>query len=194
MTEYRIGERNRKFWIERRTGGDWIIMHERDGVPRYFDSLADARSWVATIKRGVVYHDAEDALSDPLIPAHIKPRTAEMWSFLLVNALRCLTEEQMAGLCIDLYVRSANWQYIDARIKEHKKHSAEDAPNLAQDERKAEDDTSDGIKTLEWFKERVGRSIENTKCGWNIPIHNQWQAQVAHDSQAQYDVRYADPR
>jgi hypothetical protein len=64
MTEYRIVELNRRFHIEKLAKGNswdsWIALNEPH-VPRYFDSLADARSWVATIKRGVVYHDAEDA-------------------------------------------------------------------------------------------------------------------------------------
>jgi hypothetical protein len=84
MTEYRIGERDRRFWIEVKSNKVWVSLNQT-GVPRFFDSLADARSWVATIKRGVVYHDAEDA------------------------------------------------------------------PNLAQDERKAEDDTSDGGISSEWL-------------------------------------------
>jgi hypothetical protein len=60
MSEYRIGERDRRFWIEVKSNKAWVSLNQT-GVPRYFDSLADARSWVATIKRGVVYHDAEDA-------------------------------------------------------------------------------------------------------------------------------------
>jgi hypothetical protein len=58
MSEYRIGERDRRFWIEVKSNKAWVSLNQT-GVPRYFDSLADARSWVATIKRGVVYHDAE---------------------------------------------------------------------------------------------------------------------------------------
>jgi hypothetical protein len=60
MTEYRIVEANRMYHIEVNHGKEWSHV-TLIGVPRYFDSLADARSWVATIKRGVVYHDAEDA-------------------------------------------------------------------------------------------------------------------------------------
>jgi hypothetical protein len=60
MTEYRIVELNRMFSIEVKKGKEWGDLNLY-GVPRFFDSLADARSWVATIKRGVVYHDAEDA-------------------------------------------------------------------------------------------------------------------------------------
>jgi hypothetical protein len=61
MSEYRIGEMNNSFWIEHTDRhGNWHRISET-GVPRFFETLADARSWVATIKRGVVYHDAEDA-------------------------------------------------------------------------------------------------------------------------------------
>ena len=60
MTEYRIAEHNRRFYIEYLDDKFWRINDEKN-VPKFFDSLADARSWVATIKRGVVYHDAEDA-------------------------------------------------------------------------------------------------------------------------------------
>lgn len=47
--------------------------------------------------------------------------SGEMWSFLLVNALRCLTEEQRAGLCFDLYSRSELTESIDKRIFDLKK-------------------------------------------------------------------------
>ena len=61
IVQYRIGEMNNSFWIEHTDRhGNWHRISE-SGVPRFFDSLADARSWVATIKRGVVYHDAEGA-------------------------------------------------------------------------------------------------------------------------------------
>jgi hypothetical protein len=62
MTEYRIAEEHNRFSIQvSKNGKDWHELHPTPHVPRFFDSLADARSWVATIKRGVVYHDAEDA-------------------------------------------------------------------------------------------------------------------------------------
>jgi hypothetical protein len=60
MSEYRIAEEHRRFWIEVKSNKAWVSLNQT-GVPRYFETLADARSWVATIKRGVVYHDAEDA-------------------------------------------------------------------------------------------------------------------------------------
>jgi hypothetical protein len=60
MTEYRIVEAYRKIWIEKQTSGGAWLPYDNKHVPRFFDSLADARSWVTTIKRGVVYHDAEE--------------------------------------------------------------------------------------------------------------------------------------
>jgi hypothetical protein len=60
MTEYRIAEQYRRFHIEvRHDGKEWRDLSAIPHVPRFFDTLQDARSWVATIKRGVVYHDAE---------------------------------------------------------------------------------------------------------------------------------------
>jgi hypothetical protein len=57
-TEYRIAEEHNRFRIQYSNGMVWHDLNQPH-VPRFFDSLADARSWVATIKRGVVYHDAE---------------------------------------------------------------------------------------------------------------------------------------
>jgi hypothetical protein len=127
MTEYRIVEHHRKFWIEEQLVNKSWTPVSYTHVPRYFDSIADARSWVATIKRGVVYHDAEDA------------------------------------------------------------------PNLAQDERKAEDDTSDGIKPLEWFEERIDDTIiqiETTKnTAW---ISDYGIAKAFHRFQTERGYRYKD--
>lgn len=47
----------------------------------------------------------------------LQPFTGEMWSFLLVNALRYLTEEQRAGLCFDLYCRNELTESIDEKIE-----------------------------------------------------------------------------
>jgi len=46
--------------------------------------------------------------------------SGEMWSFLLVNALRCLNEDQRAGLCFDLYSRNELTESIDERISKLK--------------------------------------------------------------------------
>jgi hypothetical protein len=57
-TEYRIAEEHNRFRIQHSNGWEWNDLN-LPHVPRYFDSLADARFWVATIKKGVVYHSAE---------------------------------------------------------------------------------------------------------------------------------------
>lgn len=49
-----------------------------------------------------------------------QPFTGDMWAFLLVNALRCLTEEQRAGLCFDLYSRSELTDSLDKNIQQLK--------------------------------------------------------------------------
>jgi hypothetical protein len=124
MTEYRIVELHRRFHIEQKTGKEWHDVRF-ENVPRFFNSLADARSWVATIKKGVVYHDAEDA------------------------------------------------------------------PNLAQDERKAEDDTSDGIKPLRWFYERLGTSIRQDHA---LYLKDKGHCIDCRDRQERFGYKYSDPR
>ena len=60
MTEYRIAEQNGEIWIEEsKDGKNWHTVQIHN-VPRYHATVADARAWVATIKRGVVYHSAEE--------------------------------------------------------------------------------------------------------------------------------------
>ncbi len=56
----------------------------------------------------------------PILDKKIKPFTGDMWQFLLVNALRHLTEEQRAGLCFDLYCRSEIKELIDGKIQDVK--------------------------------------------------------------------------
>jgi hypothetical protein len=130
-TEYRIAEEHRRFSIQvSKNGKDWHELHPTPHIPRFFDTLQDARSWVATIKRGVVYHDAEDA------------------------------------------------------------------PNLPVGERKAEDDTSDGIKPLEWFLARIGKSVLRTHNGICFPISvdSEEDAIRRYVNQKSIGNRYSDPR
>jgi len=54
--------------------------------------------------------------------------SGEMWSYLLVNALRCLTEEQRAGLCFDLYCRNAMTETIDKKIDQLKQERSVKPP------------------------------------------------------------------
>ena len=125
MTEYRIAEIHRRFHIEYRDDKVWKVYDEVR-IPRFFDSLADARSWVATIKRGVVYHDAEDA------------------------------------------------------------------SNLAQDERKAEDDTSGVIKRLLWFDERIGAEVMNQHKD-KILVKSDEHAKHLYNLERKGLYRYSDP-
>jgi len=214
MTEHRIAEYNRKFWIERRISGAWIIRDERDGVPKYFDSLADARSWVATIKRGVVYHDAEDAGRQWFVDRVGKMIRHRGHTFKI-------TDNPHANRLYDASVLFGH-EYTDP---------LEDAPNLAQDERKAEseprvwdeweqhdvskisdalkesetrngirvynftlkDDTSDGIKPLEWFEARIDDTIVELRTFNNlVQIKDHIIAKAYHRLQVQAGYRYKD--
>jgi hypothetical protein len=129
MRKYRIAEAFRQYYIEASDSGDkWVDAYLLiPKVPRFFDSLADARSWVATIKRGVVYHDAEDA------------------------------------------------------------------PNLAQDERKAEDDTSGLIKRLLWFDERIGLEVMNQHKD-KILVKSDEHAKHLYNLERKGLYQYSDPR
>jgi hypothetical protein len=154
MTEYRIVELHRKFWIEEQfLNKSWTPVSYTH-VPRFFDSLADARSWVATIKKGVVYHDAE---APPLSESNLQWECAR------------------------------DFRIFSDRLS----HDAEDAPNLAQYERKAEDDTSDGIKPLWWFYERLGTSIRQDHA---LYLKDKGHCSDCHERQERFGYKYSDPR
>jgi hypothetical protein len=128
ITEYRIAEQYRRFHIEvRHDGKEWRDLSAIPHVPRFFDTLQDARAWVATIKRGVVYHDAEDA------------------------------------------------------------------PNLAQDERKAEGSTSGVIKRLLWFDERIGLEVMDQHNG-KILVKSDEHAKHLYNLERKGLYQYSDPR
>lgn len=48
------------------------------------------------------------------------PQSNEMHAFLLVNALRLLSDEQQAKLCFDIYLRLENKCFVDQEIKKLK--------------------------------------------------------------------------
>lgn len=52
-----------------------------------------------------------------LIDNPLQPWLGNMYSFLLVNALRSLNEEQRASLCFDLYSRNEQPESIDNKIE-----------------------------------------------------------------------------
>ena len=95
MTEYRIAEIHRRFHIEYRDDKVWKVYDEVR-IPRFFDSLADARSWVATIKRGVVYHDAEDAPNLPVDErkAESGVKVSDEWEQAITSHISTLLRER----------------------------------------------------------------------------------------------------
>ena len=58
---YRIVEENRQIWIERSKDGKSWDMVQYSNVPRYHATVADARSWVETLRKGRIIHSVEDA-------------------------------------------------------------------------------------------------------------------------------------
>jgi hypothetical protein len=104
MTEYRIGERDRRFWIEVKSNKAWVSLNQT-GVPRYFETLADARSWVATIKRGVVYHDAEDAPNLPVDERNAESgnKVSDEWEQAITSHISTLLRERGLVNGIEIY-------------------------------------------------------------------------------------------
>jgi len=70
------------------------------------------RSWAIVKQASNTKETRIDAISGSL-----QPFTGEMLSFLLVNALRYLSEEQRASLCFDLYCRNGLTEVIDDKIE-----------------------------------------------------------------------------
>ena len=97
MSEYRIAEEHNRFSIQvSKNGKDWHELHPTPHIPRFFDSLADARSWVATIKRGVVYHDAEDApnLAQDERKAESGVKVSDEWEQAITSHISTLLRER----------------------------------------------------------------------------------------------------
>jgi hypothetical protein len=94
-TEYRIAEEHNRFRIQYSNGMVWHDLNQPH-VPRFFDSLADARSWVATIKRGVVYHDAEDAPNLPVDErkAESGVKVSDEWEQAITSHISTLLRER----------------------------------------------------------------------------------------------------
>jgi hypothetical protein len=113
MSEYRIGERDRRFWIEVKSNKAWVSLNQT-GVPRYFDSLADARSWVATIKRGVVYHDAEDApnLAQDERKAESGVKVSDEWEQAITSHISTLLLERGLVNGIEIHSVAVDDKYI----------------------------------------------------------------------------------
>ena len=137
MSEYRIVEENRQIWIEQLVKGkswdSWVAV-DKPNVPRYHPTVADARSWVKTIKRGVVYHEPED---DGL-------------QWFLDRVGKTVVRDAMRVVIIDtdharhLHTASVEMGYVYT-----------DAPNLPVDERKAES----GNKVCDEWESLITRNI-----------------------------------
>ncbi len=87
------------------------------GGKMYFYTGKTADDWDALEKRVSELEAENQALQEQIASNSLQPFTGEMWSFLLANALRCLTEEQRAGLCFDLYSRNEQTESIDKKIE-----------------------------------------------------------------------------
>ena len=135
---YRIVELHRQYSLEcSKDGTKWLPVNTTN-VPRFFETLEDARSWVATIKRGVVYHELEGK--------------GLQW-FLDRIGKKLVRDGLTVPVMDDDHARHLH------RLSQEMGYVYEDASNLPVDERKAEDDTSNGVKPLEWFLERVGKDV-----------------------------------
>ena len=78
----------------------WNYMNQEHGLSLLDSDIQEIIRYVEEMREGV------------------QPFTGDMWRFLLVNAIRGLTEEQRAGLCFDLYCRSSIKDVIDKKIEE----------------------------------------------------------------------------
>jgi hypothetical protein len=103
-TEYRIAEEHNRFRIQYSNGMVWHDLNQAH-VPRYFETLADARSWVATIKRGVVYHDAEDAPNLPVDErkAESGVKISDEWEQAITSHISTLLRERGLVNGIEIY-------------------------------------------------------------------------------------------
>lgn len=66
----------------------------------------------------IVANRLTDILSRHTEPEPTAP--VQDWAFILANAIKHLKEEEIAGLCFDLYCRSSLQELIDVKINTHK--------------------------------------------------------------------------
>jgi hypothetical protein len=113
-TEYRIAEEHNRFRIQYSNGMVWHDLSAIPRVPRYFDSLADARSWVATIKKGVVYHDAEDApnLAQDERKAESGVKVSDEWEQAITSHISTLLLERGLVNGIEIHSVAVDDKYI----------------------------------------------------------------------------------
>jgi hypothetical protein len=185
---YRIAEEHRRFSIQvSKNGKDWHDLHPTTHIPRYFDSLEDARSWVDTIRKGVVYHDADaPEITD-------KPLKRFWVTYRFHN-------QSDASIHEDEVFANGEDEAINKVIANHNHqiewHTIKDAPNIAQDERKAEGGESMPRYELAWFKKRIGSKVMIHSKKGSIclrTIENDIDAGYAFNSQFEHELRYSDP-
>ena len=114
MTEYRIAEQNGEIWIEEsKDGKNWHTVQIHN-VPRYHPTVSDARSWVATIKRGVVYHDAEDAPNLPVDErkAESGVKVSDEWEEHITRHIASLIKERGLVNGISVYNVTVDDEHI----------------------------------------------------------------------------------
>jgi hypothetical protein len=210
MTEYRIAEQYRQFTIQvRHDGKEWRDLSAIPNVPRFFDSLADARSWVATIKKGVVYHDAE---APPLSESDLQWEYARDFR-IFSDRLNHDAEDAGRQWFVDRVGKMirhrghtfkitdsphANRLYDASVLFGHEyTDPIDDAPNLAQDERKAEAGVVGPRYDLGWFRRRIGSVVVLRDTHGNAmrrTLCDTDDAGRAFASQFIPDLRYSDPQ
>ena len=120
---YRIVEENRQIWIERSRDGKSWDMVQYSNVPRYHPTVADARSWVETLRRGRVIHSVEDDGLQWFLDRVGKVVYGHYPNKSGIQAFPIIDEDHARHL----HTASVEMGYVYT-----------DAPNIAQDERKAE--------------------------------------------------------
>ena len=154
---YRIVEENRQIWIEEHTKNGWVMV-AGNHVPRYHASVADARSWVATLRKGRVIHSVEDAPEMTELEkewVHSRQWFLDRVGKLIIRTKPVpkfdielpfeITDEDHAR---HLHTASVEMGYVYT-----------DAPNIAQDERKPDDGVKPSTQIVDEFEELINRSI-----------------------------------
>jgi hypothetical protein len=123
MSEYRIVELYRQYFIEASVDGTKWAMVDHPRIPRYHESVELARSWVDTLRRGRIIHSVEDDglqwfldRVGKVVYGHY-PNKSGIQAFPIID-----TDHAR-----HLHTASVEMRYVYT-----------DAPNIAQDERKAE--------------------------------------------------------
>jgi len=116
---YRIVEENRRIWIEESKDGNKWEVTKTHHVPQFHRTVADARSWVATLQKGRIIHNVED---DGL-----------QWFLDRVGKM-IVRDGMTLKILDDDHARHLHTASVEMG------YTYTDAPNLPVDERKAEKD------------------------------------------------------